>query len=97
MKQSLILEPRRRRPSRLALTTLFSALVLAISSSAEAQVALSSESQGWLQTAISTGTADFLRWPNFSDYSKHVQKFYGLNGNSLWWSKKWNQPHRRCR
>ena len=28
-----------------------------------------------------------LRWPDFSDYSKHVKKFYDFNGNSLWWVK----------
>jgi murein L,D-transpeptidase YcbB/YkuD len=26
-----------------------------------------------------------LRWPNFSDYSNHLTKFYGFNGYSLWW------------
>ena len=26
-----------------------------------------------------------LRWPNFSDYSKHLQKFYGFSNDSLWW------------
>jgi murein L,D-transpeptidase YcbB/YkuD len=87
MKQSLILERRGRRSTRLAPITLFCGVILGLASSAQAQVALSSEGQGWLQTAIGTGSADFLRWPNFSDYSKHVQKFYGLNGNSLWWSK----------
>src|SRR5580658_600206 len=87
MKQSLILQRRGRRPVRLGPITLFCGLVLSVASSAQAQVALSSESQSWLQSAVSSGNADFLRWPNFSDYSKHVQKFYGLNGNSLWWSK----------
>jgi murein L,D-transpeptidase YcbB/YkuD len=24
-------------------------------------------------------------WPNFSDYSKHLQKFYGFRSDSLWW------------
>jgi murein L,D-transpeptidase YcbB/YkuD len=28
-----------------------------------------------------------LRWPNFSDYSQHLKKFYGFNGYSLWWVK----------
>jgi murein L,D-transpeptidase YcbB/YkuD len=48
---------------------------------------LSSEGRAWLQGAISAGNFQDLRWPNFSDYSKHVQKFYELNGNSLWWVK----------
>jgi murein L,D-transpeptidase YcbB/YkuD len=85
--KSPISERRGRRWPRLAPITLFCGVILSLASSAQAQVALSSESQGWLRTSISTGSADFLRWPNFSDYSKHVQKFYDLNGNSLWWSK----------
>ena len=28
-----------------------------------------------------------LRWPDFSDYSPHLNKFYELNENSLWWVK----------
>jgi murein L,D-transpeptidase YcbB/YkuD len=54
--------------------------------SAQAQVALSSEGQAWLRTTISSGSSD-LRWPDFSDYRKHVKKFYELNGDSLWWVK----------
>src|SRR5580700_8902853 len=53
---------------------------------AQAQVALSSEGQAWLRTTISSGSSD-LRWPDFSDYRKHVKKFYELNGDSLWWVK----------
>ena len=48
---------------------------------------LSPEGQAWLRTAISTGNLPDLRWPDFSDYTKHVKKFYDLNGNSLWWVK----------
>jgi len=48
---------------------------------------LSSEGQTWLRTAISSGSFPDLRWPDFSDYSPHVKKFYELNGNSLWWVK----------
>ena len=33
----------------------------------------------WLRAAISSGKSD-LRWPDFSDYSKHVKKFYEFNG-----------------
>ncbi len=51
-----------------------------------AQTALSPEGQAWLRTTIASGHSD-LRWPDFSDYSKHVQKFYDFNGNSLWWVK----------
>jgi len=49
--------------------------------------ALSSESQAWLRAAINEGKFPELRWPDFSDYSKHLQKFYELNGYSLWWTK----------
>jgi murein L,D-transpeptidase YcbB/YkuD len=62
-------------------------VLFSLASGAQAQVSLSPEGQGWLRTAISSGSADLLRWPNFSDYSKHVQKFYEFNGNSLWWVK----------
>jgi murein L,D-transpeptidase YcbB/YkuD len=47
---------------------------------------LSSEGQAWLRTTIGSGASD-LRWPDFSDYSKHVKKFYESNGNYLWWVK----------
>jgi L,D-transpeptidase YcbB len=48
---------------------------------------LSSEGQAWLRTAISSGNLPDLRWSDFSDYSKHVEKFYGFNGDSFWWVK----------
>ncbi len=48
---------------------------------------LSSEGQAWLGDAISRGSFSDLRWPDFSDYSKHVKKFYEFNGDSLWWVK----------
>jgi L,D-transpeptidase YcbB len=43
------------------------------------------EGQAWLRNAIDTGNSPDLRWPNFSDYSKHLKKFYEFNGYSLWW------------
>jgi L,D-transpeptidase YcbB len=49
---------------------------------------LSGEGQAWLRTTISIGNLSDLRWPDFSDYSKHVEKFYGFNGESLWWVKE---------
>jgi len=55
--------------------------------SASAQT-LSSEGQAWLVAAISPGNLPDLRWPDFRDYSKHVQKFYEFNGNALWWVKR---------
>jgi len=48
---------------------------------------LSSEGQAWLRTAVSSGSFPDLRWPDFSDYRQHVEKFYEFNGNSLWWVK----------
>ena len=48
---------------------------------------LSSETQAWLRTTISEGKFLELRWPDFSDYSKHVNKFYEFNGYALWWTR----------
>ncbi len=48
---------------------------------------LSSEGQAWLAAAVGAGNLPDLRWPDFRDYTKHVQKFYEFNGNSLWWVK----------
>src|SRR5580700_1627208 len=87
MKRSPVLGRRRRLLARLTRTAVFCGVVFSLPSSARAQDSLSPEGQAWLRTAISSGTADLLRWPNFSDYSKHVQKFYDFNGNSLWWVK----------
>jgi murein L,D-transpeptidase YcbB/YkuD len=87
MKQSPIFGRGCRLFVPLTPITLFCGVVFNLATAAPAQVALSSDSQSWLRTAISSGAADFLRWPNFSDYSKHVQKLYEFNGNSLWWVK----------
>jgi L,D-transpeptidase YcbB len=48
---------------------------------------LSAEGQAWLHQAVDSGNSSDLRWPNFSDYSGHLKKFYGFNGYSLWWVK----------
>jgi murein L,D-transpeptidase YcbB/YkuD len=48
---------------------------------------LSPEGQAWLRAIVKEGKFPELRWPDFSDYSKHVNKFYELNGYSLWWTK----------
>jgi murein L,D-transpeptidase YcbB/YkuD len=47
---------------------------------------LSARGQALLAATVSSGTSD-LRWPGFSDYSKHIEKFYDLNGGRLWWVK----------
>ena len=52
--------------------------------SVHAEDILSSEGQAWLRAAVRAGRSD-LRWPDFTDYSKHVAKFYESNGYSLWW------------
>jgi murein L,D-transpeptidase YcbB/YkuD len=60
----------------------------AISSSPSARATdLGAEGHTSLRAAISSGSLPDLRWPDFSDYSKHVQKFYEFNGDSLWWVK----------
>jgi murein L,D-transpeptidase YcbB/YkuD len=61
------------------------ALIALLGSAAQAQVALNPGDRTWLQTTIASGTLADLRWPNFSDYSKHLQKFYDFNGAALWW------------
>jgi L,D-transpeptidase YcbB len=72
-----------RRP-RLTPMALFSAAALIFVSAAQAQNAPSAEGQAWLRTAIAGGHSD-LRWADFSDYSKHLKKFYDFNGDSFWW------------
>jgi murein L,D-transpeptidase YcbB/YkuD len=47
--------------------------------------ALSPDGQKWLTEAIGAGNLPDLRWSDFSDYSKHIKKFYDFNGESLWW------------
>ena len=47
---------------------------------------LSSETQAWLRTAVNEGKFVALRWPDFSDYSKHINKVYEFNGYALWWT-----------
>jgi L,D-transpeptidase YcbB len=88
------------RETRLSLTLVFTALSLAsgcssaslaqtslVTSSSHMTTELSSEGQTLLRAAISSGSLPDLRWPDFSDYSKHVKKFYELNQESLWWVK----------
>src|ERR1700761_3280487 len=46
---------------------------------------LSPAGQSSLAALAASGNDAALRWPNFSDYTAHVQKFYGLYGNALPW------------
>jgi L,D-transpeptidase YcbB len=56
---------------------------------AQAQVAppqqLSAEGQNSLRAIAQAGNLRDLRWPDFSDYVKHVQEFYESYGYSLPW------------
>ncbi len=46
---------------------------------------LSAEGQASLHAIIQAENLPELRWPNFSDYDKQVQKFYEMYGYSLPW------------
>lgn len=46
---------------------------------------LSSEGQALLRATLQAGSLPDLRWPDFSDYSQHVRKFYESYGNALPW------------
>jgi hypothetical protein len=41
------------------------------------------------------GSLPDLRWPDFSDDSTHVEKFYELNGGSLRWVQEWSPTQAR--
>jgi murein L,D-transpeptidase YcbB/YkuD len=45
------------------------------------------EGQASLRAIVQAGNLADLRWPDFSDYQKHVQKFYESYGYSLPWVK----------
>src|SRR6201996_7532363 len=46
---------------------------------------ISPETRATLQAIIQTGNLPDLRWPNFTDYTKLVQKFYDSYGYALPW------------
>ena len=46
---------------------------------------LNPEGQATLRAIIQAANLSDLRWPNFSDYNKHVEKFYESYGYSLPW------------
>ena len=96
MRQERVGGKRSPRAAWLALVALLCASGCNSAKSAQVQLAssggisagtaqLSPEAQAWLHQTISSGNLPDLRWPNFSDYSQHVKKFYELNGDSLWW------------
>ena len=47
----------------------------------------SADSQATLRAIVQAGNLADLRWPDFSDYEKHVQKFYESYSYSLPWVK----------
>jgi len=49
---------------------------------------LSAEGQASLRAIIQAGNLPDLRWPDFSDYDKHVQKFYESYEYSLPWVRE---------
>jgi murein L,D-transpeptidase YcbB/YkuD len=46
---------------------------------------LTPDGQASLDAIIKAANAPELRWPDFSDYKAHVQKFYGFYGGALPW------------
>ena len=48
---------------------------------------LSPDGQSALRAIVQAGSLSDLRWPDFSDYQKHVEKFYESYGYSLPWVK----------
>jgi len=55
--------------------------------SALANQQITPDSQAALRALIQSGNLPDLRWPDFSDYRKHLQKFYESYGYSLPWVK----------
>ena len=58
---------------------------LETSAQASASQQLNPEGQATLRAIIQAANLSDLRWPNFSDYNKHVEKFYESYGYSLPW------------
>jgi L,D-transpeptidase YcbB len=54
---------------------------------AEPPQELSAEGQASLRAIVQAGNLPDLRWPDFSDYGKHLQKFYESYSYSLPWVK----------
>lgn len=48
---------------------------------------LSPDGQSALRAIVQAGSLSDLRWPDFSDYQKHIEKFYESYGYSLPWVK----------
>src|SRR5215813_8009253 len=89
---------RRRIQAAIALTLvlLFGPLFIVSARASGLPQGFGSEAQSWLRATVANGRLPELRWPDFSDYSKHLQKFYELNGYSSWWTKD-NEPTPQAR
>src|SRR2546423_15689079 len=61
-------------------------LVCSLSSAQTIEVAPATESGRLIQSLIEKASMPELRWPDFSDYRKHLRNFYGANGYALAWS-----------
>ena len=57
---------------------------------------LSDAGQASLRAIVQAGSLSELRWPDFGDYSKILQEFYGSYGYSLAWISKM-QPTTQAR
>src|SRR5256714_2260553 len=62
-------------------------LVCSLSSAQTIEVAPATESGRLIQSLIEKASMPELRWPDFSDYRKHLRNFYGANGYALAWSQ----------
>src|SRR5438067_2330281 len=62
-------------------------LVCSIASAQTIEIAPATESGRAIQSLIEKASMDELRWPDFSDYRKHLRNFYGANGYALAWSQ----------
>ena len=69
----------------LALLLLLSVCLPVVAQTVE--VPPSSEGGRLIGSLIAEGRMEELRWPDFSDYRKHLRNFYGANGYALVWSK----------
>src|SRR5215470_1298543 len=80
----------------LTLVLLFGPLFIVSARASGLPQGFGGEAQNWLRATVTNGRLPELRWPDFSDYSKHLQKFYELNGYSSWWTKD-NEPTPQAR
>jgi murein L,D-transpeptidase YcbB/YkuD len=61
-----------------------------------AEAAAAQETSDVLRKIVQSGRLSDLRWPDFSDYRKHVENFYALDGYGLAWLRD-GQPTPQAR